>query len=180
MKKTKVWIGIDPGTDGGICIWKESNDSSVRQVCVMPSLKVGRGKEIDMAAIRRILAPYRHKKVMKYNAIVILEKISPNPKFKSSNLKFGAGWGMLQGICCGLRIPFILVSAATWMKKLGIPKRKKKKGAKSKGPDKKPSIVVVQKRFPDLDVRRSKQARVAHDGITDAVCLAWYGKLVEG
>lgn len=180
MKKIQVWIGIDPGTEGGICIWKKTNKMTIMQVQIMPALKVGRGKEIDMAAIRRILAPYRHKKVMKYSVIVVLEKISPNPKFKSSNLKFGAGWGMLQGICYGLRIPFILVSAATWMKKLGIPKRKKKKGAKSKGPDKKPSIAVVQKRFPVLDLRRSKQAKVPHDGITDAVCLAWYGKLVEG
>jgi crossover junction endodeoxyribonuclease RuvC len=165
-----VVIGIDNGLDGGV-VALEGSRGGVK-LNLTPTLGARANKrEYDLAEMVRILEPYAPANLpMGIDAQVFIERAQAMPKQGvSSTFSIGNGYGSWKGILAALRLPFEIVSPQTWQKVMfsGIPVN---------GDTKRASAIVAQRLYPGIDWRRSTRARKTHDGLTDALCLAEYGK----
>ncbi len=200
----KLLCAIDPGNNGAIVILDGNGKNPL--MWVMPTIEVTlKGKtpagnkrvshELDLSVIRQILIGiwtkgdetdgYDRDRV----SHVFIEKQQPmtKPQIKRcpkcgipvettqaqgiiSTFNTGRNFGLLVGLVAGLKIPYTIVPAATWHAKM----LKGVMGADSKAK----ALVIAEQLFPGIDKRRSAKARIAHDGICDALVLGEFGRRV--
>lgn len=156
-------VGIDPGKRGGVA----ALDATGAVVGLWPMPVVG--GEIHAAGLADLLRALRCQDPRQDITRVCLEKVAAMPKQGvSSTFAFGAGWGMVRGVCAALGQPTVLVPATVWKKRvlLGLPH------------DKAGAIRYCAGRWPLADLV-PPGCRVPHDGLADALCLAEYGRLLE-
>jgi hypothetical protein len=160
----KYYIGVDNGKQGAIVVI--NSDNNIVEKIKMPM----NGKFYNMIAIVDFLKRWEPQ-------MVVLEKTQPNSN-PGASMEAGRCLGMLQGICSALSHPTTVVPARTWQKEIfngmGV-----KKGRKEK---KEASAQVVQRTWPREDwvMGKTERAYKVHDGLTDAACLALYGKMKYG
>ena len=152
--------GIDNGLDGALVII--SGQQFVKVTChVAPTLGSGT-RELDEQRMRELLVSE-----MITHAFVEAVQAMPGQGL-SSTLKIGIGGGLWRGILVGLQIPYEIVRPQVWQKEMfaGVG-----------GDDTKlKSALVAQRLHPDVDWRKNAQCRVVHDGLTDAFCIAEWGR----
>lgn len=158
-------IGIDPGLEGGITI------IHMGELPIMHRMPVIDG--IDEKAVREILADAlleaRRKTLTETPIMAHIEKVSAMPKQGvCSMFTFGAGWGIVRGIMCGLEIPYQLITPQTWQKVIlaGLDRRDTKAAA----------YQYVSRLYPQLDYRASERSHKPHSGKVDSLCIALYGR----
>ena len=156
-----VIIGIDPGLKGGLCVLEGSDILFVDRVPLTP---ISKGKvDYDLEGMANMIRPYLDKK-----PIVYLERVGARPKQGvTSMFTFGRGYGIWIGICAAFQIPIKYAWPTKWKRKLVVDK-KGKEGA----------IKVAQELFPDVDLKPGRSIK-NHDGMADAICIAFYGGLEE-
>ena len=92
--------------------------------------------------------------------LVFIEKSQAMPGQGSvSMFSYGTGYGIIRGICSGLRLSYTLVHPATWKRAMMKDMDKGKDAA----------IVRAKQLFPDADIKKK-------DGRAEALLLAFYGK----
>lgn len=156
--KKRYFIGIDNGIQGGLAVL-DSQQNIVEKI-VMPVLG-GTKKEYDIQIIYQFLLKYQ-------NAFAILEKSQPQFRDgKKQAFKTGYGYGVMQGLLTALKIPFQIVAPKTWQKKVF-------EGLESDD-TKSASILFCKRKWPEEDWTKSERSTKAHDGMTDAACMAFYG-----
>jgi len=149
-------IGIDVGFKGAIAVM---GDRTPPQAVMMPVVK-GYKTILDLEAIQNKLGFFKID-------LVVIEQVSSMPaQGVVSTFRFGEQFGMLQGICSALNIPYILVRPQAWKKKV--------LGDYPKG-DKQASVRYVKEKYPDLSLLPTERSKKDSDGMADAVCLAEYG-----
>lgn len=156
-----IVVGIDPGYKGAIATIS-TNNSRPRKTIPMPIIKVGNKNQIDENAVRDFLER-RHESIQH----VFIEKVHSMPKQGvASTFAFGAGWGLLRGICVGLRLPYTLVHSTTWKKVIckDVPKGKDA------------GILVAKRLWPGICLLPTTRSKKDSDGIADALCIAEYGR----
>jgi crossover junction endodeoxyribonuclease RuvC len=96
--------------------------------------------------------------------LAALERVNAMPKQGvSSTFKFGANYGIWQGLLAAYGVPHVMPTPREWQK--GLVR-------KSDGPDPKSrSLAVARRLFPDVDLHRKKDSDKA-----DALLLAWWAK----
>lgn len=105
------------------------------------------------------LKPYEKSSEMFF----ALEKVSAMPKQGvTSMFSFGMNYGSWNTILDILEIPYILVPPQTWMKEI--------LGSFPKGESKPRALAYIQRRFPQLNVKKSQT------GVIDALCIALYAR----
>lgn len=133
---------------------------------ITPTLGAGR-RAYDLQRMREMLCEHTLE-------MVFLERQQP---IKSSHgrtqgvlqaYSTGLGYGTWQGLLAGLMIPFETISPQTWQAAMH-------KGVVA-GDTKARSALVAQRLHPHVDWRRTPRCRVVHDGLTDAFCIAEYGR----
>lgn len=89
------------------------------------------------------------------------------PQGSVSIFSHGRGYGLLEGLVAGMRIPYELIHAKSWQSALisGLG-----------GDTKTRARMVAGRLFPGLDLRASERSRNAHEGIVDALLLAEFGR----
>ena len=148
-------LGIDPGLKGGIAY---ISDHHV-EVVPMPVL----GGSIDPRAIVQILKTQSVE-------LVVIEKVGPMPKQGVVSVwTFGYGVGVIAGAVEAIGIPMRWVTPQAW-KKLVLAGTSKDKDA---------AIQFVRQAYPGIPLI-PERARVPHDGMADAVCIAEYGRRTFG
>ncbi len=148
-------VGIGPGKSGGLAFYAHNGSVSAT---VMPIA----GKAYDGLAILEYITDAD---------LVVIEKVGAMPgQGVTSMFNFGAGYGLLQGICLGVGIPYELVTPQRW-KKVVLADTKKDKNA---------AISYCRRRFPGVSLLASERCKKPHDGIADALCLMEYGRRVFG
>jgi hypothetical protein len=167
MEKKRVFMGIDPGKDGGISYIEE--DGEEKSSTVTPRI----GKEYDlqqMVTILELMGP----------AHVVLENInSHSAKGRQGAFVMGKGVAYWEMALVALRIPYTMVTPQAWQKVMweGSPiqykAQKTAKGNKSKD-TKATSMVAAKRLFPDFDFRKSDNATNLHDGMVDSMLIAEY------
>ena len=110
-----VYVGIDPGKSGGICVYDTSEDEAI-SFCKMPSTV----RDI-YELLHDIFSQYSDHKVK-----VVLEKVHSMPgQGVASTFTFGQGFGWLEGILASSGVHYTEVIPNKWMKCIGsMPKDK--------------------------------------------------------
>jgi len=141
------------------------NDSNgfvdVSLVTLLP--KNGGKKEYDIKGMKHLVSRLDY-----LDQFVVLEKQQAYPKQGSvSTFKTGYGYGLWAGILSALNLDYVTVHPRVWQKQL-IP------GVA--GETKQRSIAKAHELFPDVSLRLSSRHRVDHDGLSDALLLAEWGR----
>ena len=147
-----VYIGIDPGAKGSMCVI--SNGKVLF-------------KDFDLkeysSTLKALSSPYDTE------IMVAVEKVHAMPgQGVSSSFSFGQRLGELEGILTALQIPYELVAPKDWQKACGIPAKSDKKGIAS----------VIQKLYPTAELYGNKGG--LRDGRSDALGLAHFIRLKYG
>ena len=153
-------IGVDGGNAGAIVVLQ---GKKIIFKTVMPVLAVGDSKnEYDCQVIIDILSQYP-------DATVILEKAHAMPLMGvASMFNFGKSFGMMIGILTALKMRYHIVHPKTWQKILFRDQ--------SHSDTKKASRIVAQRLFPKESFIPTQRSKKAHDGLTDATLIAYYGQ----
>ncbi len=158
-----LYIGIDPGLDGAICIISPDTVEAF----VVPTISQGSGTSkrlYDIPAMVDILLSYRGKVVL-----VALERgRAMRGQGVTSMFRFGHGCGLWEGALAALRIPYKMVQPREWQKVVcaglaGDPKAR--------------AVQAVSTMLPELELRKSSRATKPHQGICDAAALALYSRI---
>ena len=145
-----VYIGIDPGAKGSMCLI--SNGKVVF-------------KDFDLKDYSSTLKAFLDTDEL----MVAIEKVHAMPgQGVSSSFSFGQRLGELEGMLTALQIPYELVAPRDWQKACGIPTKSDKKGIAS----------VIQKLYPTAELYGNKGG--LRDGRSDALGLAHFIRLKYG
>ena len=108
-------IGIDPGINGAICLFK---DGKIVDVFEMPKMAVGKKNKSQVNAsqifneIQKAVEGEDKTKV-----IAVIEQVSAMPgQGVTSMFNFGQSFGILKGICSAMHLPVYYVRPARWKK----------------------------------------------------------------
>ena len=108
-------IGIDPGINGAICLFK---DGKIVDVFEMPKMAVGKKNKSQVNAsqifneIQKAIEGEDKTKV-----IAVIERVSAMPgQGVTSMFNFGQSFGVLKGIFSAMQIPMDFVSPVKWKK----------------------------------------------------------------
>ena len=108
-------IGIDPGINGAICLFK---DGKIVDVFEMPKMAVGKKNKSQVNASQ--IFNEIQKAVEgedKTNVIAVIEQVSAMPgQGVTSMFNFGQSFGILKGICSAMQLPMFFVRPAKWKK----------------------------------------------------------------
>jgi hypothetical protein len=158
-----ITIGIDPGKKGAIVALDE-NASLIEAIAADEPGGYCDGGEY----LPRVLADwFEELKDSHKIRVVILEKQQARPmEGRSSCFTTGYGFGLLVGVVASAKLPYRVVSPTKWTKDVlgGV------KGSERKVK----SVAHVQARIPELSLTWGRRKK-AHDGLSDAGCLALWG-----
>ena len=116
-------VGVDPGVSGGLALLE---DGKLADMIAMPVdvVEIGKHKrrEINEERVRSTLQTWAP-------GMVVIEKVwamkvAGRSQGASSSFSFGAGWGLVRGIVCGLGFPRMLLTPQAWQRIMleGYPK----------------------------------------------------------
>ena len=117
-------IGIDPGINGAICLFK---DGKIVDVFEMPKMAVGKKNksQVNGPQIYNEISS-RINKLLKKDIIVVIEQVSAMPgQGVTSMFNFGQSFGVLKGICSAMQLSMYFVRPAKWKKYFGLIKTEK-------------------------------------------------------
>ena len=117
-------IGIDPGINGAICLFK---DGKIMDVFEMPKMSVGKKNKSQVNAsqifneIQKAVEGEDKTKV-----IAVIEQVSAMPgQGVTSMFNFGQSFGILKGICSAMHLSMHFVRPARWKKYFNLIKCEK-------------------------------------------------------
>jgi len=154
-------VGIDPGLKGAVAFI--SSKGIKAKVIQMPTLKLTKSKNIiDEHQLCNYLRGY-----MIQTQHVFIEKVNAMPgQGVTSMFNFGAGWGLIRGICVGLGLSYTLVHPKTWKKVI----------CKDMPSSKDVSIIIAKRIWPNVSLLPTERSKKDSDGMADALCIAEYGR----
>jgi hypothetical protein len=150
-----VIFAIDPGKSGGYAILGEKLEYG--------KMPISPDGEIDVRVIESLLKKHNPD-------LILLEKVhSIFGTSAKSNFSFGFGNGAIYATCLLQNKQFIMVEPKKWQAVAwqGINKVKDPK---------KNSLAAAHRLFPEERFLATERSSVAHDGIVDAVLIAYWGK----
>ena len=153
-----IYIGIDPGKNGGIAAIYTEN-----RMNLAPVIEVHKYSDNDLLEI----IGFYHKFIKNCEAEVccILEQVHARPKQGvTSTFNFGMNYGFIQGVLRANDIPFELVPPQKWKKEFSCTS------------DKNTSIDVCKRLFPNVNLKASERCKKDHDGMAEALLMAEYGR----
>lgn len=142
-----IYIGIDPGKSGAFAaIDKDGQLAAVVPWDAQEFIKFARAS--------------------KYTTMMAcVEKVGARPgQGVTSMFNFGKSVGQIEGILETLEIPYQLVPPQKWKKEYSL------------GSDKKQSIEVCKRLFPDVSLRRTDKCRTDDNGMAEALLMAEYAR----
>ena len=142
-----IYIGIDPGKNGGYAIINTLND-------IQEAYPWDEKQFVNsMWTINGEVAK------------CCLEKVGAMPgQGVTSTFTFGEGFGFIQGVLTAYGIPFQLVPPQKWKKEFSL------------NSDKQKSIEVCQRLFPNVSLYRTERCKKPHDGMAEALLMAEYAR----
>jgi crossover junction endodeoxyribonuclease RuvC len=147
----KMYIGVDPGNDGGISLL--SADGKVKFRTKMPD------------TVKGITDLFTQWYETFDDLAMIVEKAQAMPKQGvTSAFNYGKGFGVFETIAAILDIPYHDPRPAKWKKEMGL------------NADKINSIKLCKRLFPAVNLLASDRCRKDHDGIAEAILLAEWGR----
>ena len=145
-----IYIGVDPGKNGGIAFidtFKQSYDVYVFS---------------EETLLKKL---YQFSKYKTDSIKCVLEKVNAMPgQGVVSMFNFGQNYGFIQGVLKAYGIPYELVSPQKWKKEFSCTS------------DKNTSIEVCKRLFPKVNLKATDRCKKDHDGMAEALLTAEYGR----
>lgn len=154
-------IGIDPGIKGGVtCLI----DGKVVKSIAMPIKRTERGARVDVVRLREFITQHKPE-----TTIIEEPQVRPGENIKN-HLTIGINFGIIYGLIMDMGIKLEIIPACSWTHVIHslIKGTKEWETADSKVK----SMLVFRKLYPDN--------KELHDGIVDAVLIAFYWLWREG
>ena len=154
-----IYIGIDPGKNGGIAVigYENKLEQNKRKIDVYVY------QDDILIKLVKDFAYFRN--VLKEESICYLEQVHAMPKQGvSSTFNFGMNFGFIQGVLKAYGIPYELVTPQKWKKEFSCTS------------DKNTSIEVCKRLFPGVNLKATERCRKDHDGMAEALLIAEYGR----
>jgi hypothetical protein len=165
-----IYIGIDPGLDGGIAVIRIGANGVFTEIYDTPVYEVKSAKktrrEMNLVGIVNLFVGVIGLSVPASPNLVfvVLEKVHSMPEQGvSSSFNFGRGFGQWEGILAAMEIPYMLVDPRRWKAEM-MP---------DMGKDKDAARMIAGRLFPQAV---SKLSRKKDDGRAEALLLAEYGR----
>ena len=147
-------VGVDPGLDGGVAALY--HDGRVCQCRAMPTVKVGRKREIDHGAMKLLFLGVKISRVY-------LEKVHAMPgQGVTSMFGFGQTYGATRQAIVSAGYEYDLVRPQDWKRYHGLI-----------GKPKDAVLEYVAAIWPDTELPGNKAQR---KGVADALCIAEYAR----
>jgi crossover junction endodeoxyribonuclease RuvC len=161
----EVVIGVDPGLNGGVAaLTLQGRVIFARPMPTCPSLK---GRDVDARALHDLLSA-----VGRRATLAVVEKVASRPKQGVvSVFNFGVGYGIVRGVLGSIGVPLKLVTPQAWQKFVF-------RDLAFQPDTKAMSAAFCTASYPGVSLLAGPRCRVPHDGITDALCIAEYARLV--
>lgn len=142
-----IYIGVDPGKKGGVAVID------------------GDGVEVyawDDQTFVNVMAATMNKG----KCVAAVEKVGAfSGQGVKSMFSFGHSLGYIEGVLSAFGIPYQLIPPVTWKRSFSLI-----------GKDKKASIEVCHKLFPDVNLLPTDRSRVPSDGMAEAALICLYAK----
>jgi|SRR3989304_287274 len=158
-----LYIGVDGGLGGGLVAINDKQDVVFNHT--MPVIR-GKKTEFDIQNIfnniKSIINLANNEKIF-----VSLEKAHVRPiSGKRACFMTGYGFGLIQGILGGLNVSYEIVDPKVWQKDIFV--------GMTYEDTKQASISFCKKKWPNISWTATERSIKAHDGMTDAACIALY------
>lgn len=165
----KIFVGIDLGKEGGICI----NKFDDLEIKVMPLTSDG---ALDINAVKNTLVTLKLHGESE-NIHVIFEDITPlHMASAKANWSLASQSGSIEAICICLCLKYTKVAPKIWQKemfKLLPPLRTEKGSSDTKGL----ALIAVKILYPNINLKTNTRSNAKeHDGMVDSILLAEWGK----
>jgi crossover junction endodeoxyribonuclease RuvC len=147
-----VYIGIDPGKNGGMARIRVDDDGNVDFIEVFPY------SDTTLLGVLKATS-------FDYPIRCVLEKVNAMPgQGVTSMFHFGENFGFIQGVLRANMIPYELVPPQKWKKEFSVTS------------DKNTSIEVAKRLFPNVNLRATERCKKEHDGMCEALLMAEYAR----
>lgn len=147
----KIFVGIDPGENGGIAMIDTYEDYQATQVFSCDGL-------ISVCEEIRITGRTMH-------VMCCLEKVGARPgQGVVSMFNFGQNVGYIKGVLEAFKIPYQEITPQKWKREFGL------------NSDKSASTDVCKKLFPCVDLLATPRSKKPHDGMAEALLMAEYAR----
>lgn len=163
----RIHFGIDPGLSGAIAVLA---DGEAIDVLDMPTREVGKGREVDAAALAALIREVRGAHhgasfAATLETVFAMGAGREGAGGAAAMQRLGDARGAARGVLEALGVPYIRAAPATWKREyglIGLPK----------GDSKEASRQTALRIFPGMAerLRRKKD-----DGRAEALLLARYG-----
>lgn len=170
MSETVSFVGIDPGTYGGIAICERcATTTDVLYSWSLFSLPLIETKKnrFDLDLVKVLTFIKKRNQLSKFIKVAI-----EDPPYIPGNGGFAIrslfkNYGELRGLITSIDASMICVAPKSWQKVI-LPGKKAGKEA---------AISYVQTTYPALELpNHPKHPEKFHDGLADAICLVDYAK----
>lgn len=152
MSEEMIYIGIDPGKNGGIALINS----------ISPEINNIVHTFSEENLIGCISEVYEYAGGSE-NIRCVLEKVNAMPnQGVVSMFNFGQNYGFIQGVLKAYNIPFELVPPQKWKKEFSVTS------------DKNTSIEVAKRLFPGVNLKATERCKKDHDGMAEALLIAEY------
>lgn len=143
-----IYIGVDPGQKGGYAV---IGDQTALAYPWDDELFI-----VDMKAVLHMNQP----------VVAAVEKVGARPgQGVTSMFNFGKSAGYIEGVLAALGISHQLVPPHQWKRDFGLI-----------GQEKLASVMVCQRLFPAVDLRRTERCTTYSDGKAEALLIAEYAR----
>ncbi len=144
-----IYIGIDPGKSGAFAVIDTTGHKTRVDVFSWDNKKFIE----ELGEISFI------------GAVCCVEKVGAMPgQGVTSMFNFGKSVGYIEGVLETLGIPYQLVPPQKWKKEYSL------------GSDKKQSIEVCKRLFPDVSLRRTEKCTTDNPDMAEALLMAEYAR----
>jgi crossover junction endodeoxyribonuclease RuvC len=154
-----IYLGIDPGLSGAICVFNMTEGSI--DIIDMPTVEVTRNAKSKREVSAQLLSSEISNALLKGRAVAFLERVGAMPgQGVTSVFSFGRSVGIVEGVLASFDIPTTIVPPAVWQKAVGV--RGGKDGSRERAMQIFPAAAPLFARKKD-------------DGRSDAALIAYYG-----
>lgn len=161
----KTYVGIDIGKSGAIAILYPRGEIKVMRMPMVNS-------ELDYADLYNIIAQCSGTK---YH--IVFEKLGVIfGSGKSTAFSMGHQSGAVEMACIAAKTPYTKVRAVDWQKEMFKGVNEVTKDGTGKRDTKAMAYIAIKRLFPQLELKFTPRATVAHDGLVDAVLIGEYAR----
>lgn len=144
------YLGWDPGVKGSVAVIYPNGDAYA-----IP---------FDAVKCNEFLRDLRNRALPEDDFICCIEKVNARPgQGIQAMFNFGMNFGYCKGLLTAYRVRYQEISPQRWKKSFSLI-----------GKDKKASIEVCQKLWPEVNLLPTPKSRVPSDGMAEALLMATF------